>query len=178
MPGAAFLEGERVSLKTIEEEDLPTLRDHINDPAVRSNLTVRHPINRKQERDWFEEEVADESRIDLMIVGQAEAVGTIGLGPIDGPNGVAEVGIWLTEPAQGKGYGTAACELLFDHAFDALRIHRIEALVFDGNEASRRLWEKLGFDHEAVHVEAVYLHGGYLDVHRYAMLEDEWRSRY
>ena len=175
MSDAVFLPGDRVDLRPIEREDLEFLQAAINDPAVRRNLTVRWPLNYDQEEEWFEEQVTSEEKINLLIVGEDGPAGAIGLGPIDNQNGTAELGIWLQAADQGNGYGTEASTLLLDHAFDELRLHRIEARVFEGNDASRNLWETLGFDHEAVHREAIYLHGEYRDVHRYAVLENEWR---
>lgn len=174
MPGALFLTGQWIDLHTIEESDLPFLQKSINSPAVRQHLTVRTPVNEVQEREWFEEQVTSEDRVNLLIVGSDGPAGTVGLGPIDSPDGNAEIGIWIQESDWGRNYGTEASELLITYAFENLRIHRIEARVFEGNEASRNLWETLGFDHEAVHREAAYLHGEYIDVHRYAMLENEW----
>ena len=175
MPDAVFLPGDRVDLRPIERDDLDFLQVAINDPAVRRNLTVRWPLNYEQEEEWFEEQVTSEDEINLLIVGEDGPAGAIGLGPIDDQNGTAELGIWLQAADQGQGYGTEASTLLLDHAFDELRLHRIEARVFEGNDASQNLWETLGFDHEAVHREAIYLHGEYRDVHRYAVLENEWR---
>ena len=175
MSDAVFLPGDRVDLRPIEREDLEFLQAAINDPAVRRNLTVRWPLNYDQEEEWFEEQVTSEENINLLIVGEDGPAGAIGLGPIDNQNGTAELGIWLQAADQGNGYGTEASTLLLDHAFDELRLHRIEARVFEGNDASRNLWETLDFDHEAVHREAIYLHGEYRDVHRYAVLENEWR---
>ena len=60
------------------------------------------------------------------------------------------------------------------YAFDELRKHRIEAQVFDGNAGSQRIWDKLEFDHEAVHHDAVFIDGDFADVHRYVFLEDKW----
>lgn len=176
MSGAVFLPGDRVDLRTIERDDLDFLQTAINDPAVRQHLTVRWPLNRDQEEDWFEEQVTSEDQINLLIVGEDGPAGTIGLGPIDEHNGCAELGIWLRAEDHGKGYGTEASSLLITHAFEELRLHRIEARVFEGNEASRNLWETLGFDHEAVHRDAAYLRGDYRDVHRYAVLENEWTA--
>lgn len=176
MSGAVFLSGDRVDLRTIEKSDLDFLQEAINDPAVRQHLTVRWPINREQEEEWFEEQVTSDERINLLIVGPDGPAGTVGLGPVDDPNGTAEIGIWLREREWGQGYGTEASRLLISHAFDRLRIHRIEARVFEGNDASQELWETLGFEHEAVHRDAVYLHGEYRDVHRYAVLETGWEN--
>ncbi|MDZ7849715.1 MAG: GNAT family protein [Halodesulfurarchaeum sp.] len=174
MSGAVFLPGDAIDLRTIERDDLEFLQQAINDPAVRRHLTVRHPINYDQEEEWFEDQVTSDEHLNLLIEGENGPAGTIGLGSLDTTNGTAELGIWIRESDWGKGYGTEASELLITHAFEQLRLHRIEARVFEGNEASQNLWESLGFDHEAVHREAAYLNGDYRDVHRYAVLASEW----
>lgn len=176
MPGPMFLEGEDVALHTVESEDLDFLQEHINDPAVRSHLTVTTPTNRDQEETWFEEQVTGDEHINLLVMGPDGPSGSVGLGPVNDPDGSAEIGLWIREADWGKGYGTEASRLLVGHAFDELRIHRIIAQVFEGNEASKRLWEKLGFRHESVHREAAYLGGEYVDLHRFAILEQEWRD--
>ena len=176
MPGPVFLDGERISLHTIEEEDIDFLQQHINDQTVRHYLTVRTPLNREQERSWFEDVVSGDNKINLLIVGEDGPAGPIGLGPVEDPDGSCEIGIWIRESDWGKGYGTEASRLLTDYAFDELRKHRVVARVFDDNDASKRIWEKLGYRHEAVHEEAAYMHGEYVDLHYYAVLEDEWRA--
>lgn len=176
MPGPAFLTGERISLHTVEESDLEFLQAGVNDPAVREYLTLRRPVNRADEREFLEAQVQGDDQIHLLVVGADGPAGTVGLGPIEADAGRAEIGIWLQEKDWGRGYGREASRLLVTHGFEALRLHRIEAQVLAGNEASRALWESLGFEHEAVHREAAYLQGEYVDVHRYAVLETEWAA--
>ncbi|WP_458189402.1 GNAT family N-acetyltransferase [Haladaptatus sp. NG-WS-4] len=55
MPGPVFLEGDRIELRTVEEDDLDFLQATINDPAVRRTISNRSPINGTQEREWYEE---------------------------------------------------------------------------------------------------------------------------
>lgn len=176
MPGPVFRHGERVDLHTIEREDLDFLQAQINDPAVRRYLTVRTPINHEQEEDWFESQVSGGDRVTLLVVGEDGPSGTVSIGPQHDPDGNAELGIWIREADWGKGYGTEASRLLVDYAFDELRLHRVFARVYEGNEGSKRIWEKLGFRHESVHREAAFMHGEYVDMHRYAVLEHEWRE--
>lgn len=178
MPGPVFLEGDRVALHTIEEEDIPFLQEQINDPAVRHHLTVRYPINEQQETEWFEEGASSEDRVNLMVVGDDGPSGTVGIGPTDDPDGSVEIGIWLREADWGNGYGTEASRLLVQYAFDTLRVHRVFARVFNDNLGSKRIWEKLGFRHEAVHEESAFMHGEYVDTHYFAVLEDEWREKH
>jgi RimJ/RimL family protein N-acetyltransferase len=104
-------------------------------------------------------------------------MGTVGLHPRGGDAGVtAEVGLFLAEPFWGEGYGTEAARLVTDYAFDERRHHRVVARVFEGNDGSRRIWEKLGYRHEATHRETMYFDGEYVDERIYAVLEAEWRG--
>ncbi|WP_232686656.1 GNAT family N-acetyltransferase [Halobacterium zhouii] len=174
MPGPAFLAGDGVTLRTVEEEDVEFFQTTINDPAVRTTLGMRTPINGEQEQEWFEEHASGDEHADFVICDGEESVGNVGIGPVEHPDGKAEIGIYVAEEHWGNGYGTEAGRLITDYAFRELRKHRVVARVFDGNEGSRRVWEKLGFRHEAVHEEAQFMDGEYVDVHFYAVLEDEW----
>jgi len=177
MPGSLFLEGPRVELRTIEEADLPFLRDTLNAPAVRRHLFPRPPFNLKQEREYFDTVVSDDDEINLLITIDGEPVGPIGLSPADSITGTTEIGLFMAEAWWGQGYGTEAAELCTAYAFDERRFHRVIARVVADNEASRRVWEKLGYREEATLREAVFLDGEYHDVVLYAVLEDEWWAR-
>lgn len=178
MPGPVFLESDTVELRTIEEEDLDFLQETINHPNVRRTIGNRSPINGEQEQEWFEERASgDGDGVELLVCRDGEAVGSVGLEPKD-PTGVnVELGIFLAEEFWGEGYGTEASRLLTDFAFRERRVHRVLARVFEGNVGSARIWEKLGFRHEATHVESEFVDGEYVDVEFYAVLEDEWFER-
>ncbi len=177
MSGAPFLTGPRVELRTIEEADLPFLRDTINAPGVRRFLFLRPPLNLAQEEEEFYETViaADES-VNLLITVDGDPAGTIGLTGADSVSGSAEIGLFMAENWWGEGDGTEAAELCTDYAFDERRLHRIFARIVAGNEASTRVFEKLGYRPEATLHEAVFINGAYHDVELYAVLEDEWRE--
>ncbi len=51
MPGAVFLEGDSINLRTVEEGDLERIRDIYNHPEVRRFITNDRPANLEQERD-------------------------------------------------------------------------------------------------------------------------------
>ncbi|MDY6764997.1 MAG: GNAT family protein [Halobacteria archaeon] len=179
MAGSKFLEGEKVTLRTVEEEDLEFLRDNVNDPQVRKPIGSRKPYNLKQEQDFFEGVVSDGDSVNLLIwAGDDESeerrAGIISLDNINQESGHAEIGLWLTPEEWGHGYATEASKLVTNYGFDQLRLHRIQARVFDFNDASKRVWEKLGFVKEGVHRERYFIDGEYFDVHYYAVLKDEW----
>ena len=57
----------------------------------------------------------------------------------------ADIGLWIGEPFQGKGLGTFVIKELVSYGFQMPNIQKIEASVFVGNLASRRIMEKNGF---------------------------------
>jgi len=176
MPGAVFLRGDAITLRTIEEADVEFLRDGINDPEVRAGLLTALPINGRQEEEFFEERVSSEEGVNLLICADGDPAGAIGLHQIDERAGHCEVGLWLAPEYHGRGYGTEASRLAVNYAFEELRMHRVQARVLDSNEASRRIWETLGFEREGVHRDEAYKGGEYRDVHYYGALESEWST--
>jgi len=69
-------------------------------------------------------------------------------------------GYWVRKSAQGHGFATEAGNALVRYAFGALRMQRIGLTHSSGNEASRRIAEKLGFSFEGIHRNANILPGG------------------
>lgn len=175
MPGPVFLDGEQVTLRPVEEEDLAFLQRDINDPKVRQPLAAMTPVNAAQEQDWFEQ-MNEDAGVSLLICTDDEPVGTIGLSDINETWGHAEVGYWVTPDAWGEGYATAATELLVGYGFDQRRFNKVIAHAFDFNIGSRRVLEKVGFTEEGVHREEAFVNGEFVDVHRYGLLAREWRT--
>lgn len=174
MPGAAFLDGETVTLRTIEEDDLGFIQRERSEAAVWRTLGWPFPSNRHQLEEFFEETISDEETIHLMIGVADEPVGMVSFHEISGDSRRAELGYWVATGEQGNGYATDAVGTLVDYGFRDLGFHRVEAKVFDGNEPSRQVLERLGFTHEGVHREAVFTDGGFRDVHWYGLLAEEW----
>jgi ribosomal-protein-serine acetyltransferase len=90
---------------------------------------------------------------------------------------VTSIGYWLTEEAQGRGLMTATVRTLLDHAFGFWGLHRVFIEVVVGNERSKAIPERLGFQQEAVLREAKLIRGSYEDTLLYAMLAPDWEAR-
>lgn len=67
----------------------------------------------------------------------------------------AELGYWLSELYWNKGIVTEAINSLTKYAFENLDIVRLQAGVFQKNEASQKVLIKCGFTMEAIHKNAV-----------------------
>ena len=176
MPEPVFLSGDCVALRPIEEDDLEFLQQHVNDPRVWRAIGRSKPLNRVQERAFFEDVVCSEESIQLLIVAESTPVGTVGLKSIDWPSNRAELGYWIAPDHWRSGYASDAVERVVAYAFDQLGLHRIAARVFAFNESSRRLLESVGFTQEGVHRDVEFIDGEYQDAYWYGLLEDEWRS--
>lgn len=75
----------------------------------------------------------------------------------------ANVGLWIGEPFQGKGYGTQVVASLAAYGFGELGLSKIVADIFVGNWASRRAFEKNGFQLEATLAAALVKRGSPVD---------------
>ncbi len=175
MPGAVFLEGEKIDLRTIERDDLERVRDIFNKEEVWRNLSHNTPANYEQEENWFEAEVVEGEGVNLAISYDEELTGVIGITPKK-EEGLAEIGLWIDPEYHGNGYGTEASKLMIDYAFDELRYHKIFAKALEENSGSKNLWDNLGFEKEATLKEQHYRNGEFEDVCFYGVLEYEWRS--
>ena len=71
-----------------------------------------------------------------------------------------DVGYWVPRSAQNQGFATEATNALLRYAVHALGMQRVGITHAAGNEASRRVAEKLGFAPEGVQRAASYLPGG------------------
>lgn len=176
MTSSVFIRGDSVTLRTIESEDLEFLKDVINDPEVREGMVLSRPTNSSYQREYFEEQVSNAESVDLAIYADEEIVGRIGLHDIEQESGSAEIGLRIHPDYHGNGYGTEASRLLTTHAFDELRLHRLQARVLADNEPSHRVWEKLGYELDGVHRDEFFSDGEYVDLHYYSALSDEWQA--
>lgn len=77
-----------------------------------------------------------------------------GLDKERGREGGYHTGYWVTKDFLGKGYATEACNAAIRYAFGALDAKVISIAYYDGNEKSRRIIEKLGFEFERTDLQA------------------------
>ena len=80
----------------------------------------------------------------------------------------------LARPWQGQGFAGEATSALLDHCFTSLGTHRVEAHIEPDNAASRRLAERLGFRHEGLMRDWLFVAGQPRDMLLYALLRPDW----
>jgi RimJ/RimL family protein N-acetyltransferase len=75
-----------------------------------------------------------------------------------------------------KGLMTEALEAVLEYGFTALKLHRIEALIADENEPSKRLLLRYGFSKEGTMREDYVVDGKNEDSDCYSLLKWEWEK--
>ena len=86
----------------------------------------------------------------------------------------AEIGYVLSPPYQGKGLATEAVRCVLAFGFEELSLHRIEAHFIEGNQASRRLMERVGMSFEGFARESMRIKGRYRTIGTCAILRHEF----
>ena len=77
-----------------------------------------------------------------------------------------------------QGYMREGIELVLREAFVNLRLHRIEANIQPGNNASIALARGAGFAREGFSPRYLKISGRWRDHERWALLADDWRRRH
>lgn len=91
-------------------------------------------------------------------------IGTCGFTRIDTANDSGEIGYVINPDFRGRGYAVEAAGAVMEFGFSELELHRIEARFMKGNEASRRVMEKLGMTFEGYHADEIFVKGSYRTV--------------
>ncbi len=117
-------------------------------------------------------------RKDIMIVGFEKASGKFiigtGLHRMNWDAGYFEIGYYVRTSETGKGYAVESTNALLRYAFSALGAKKIGICHVDGNEASRRVIEKLGFQKTGyIADDGVMNDGKRVGHHWYARYDDK-----
>lgn len=123
---------------------------------------------------WHAYEEADSS-IYRAILNNGEIVGLISVRMQQKPQHIdGLLGYMMMSEHCGKGIVSKAIPLMLREAFDLRPLHRVTALVFGPNKASRRVLEKNGFHLEGIQKEAVDCDGKPTDHCIYGILRSEF----
>jgi RimJ/RimL family protein N-acetyltransferase len=170
------LRGQFVALRLLRVEDAElTLRWRLGD---RASLLNRGAATVAEQAGWIAARPTSELNF-VIELASGEPVGMLSLLDIDRINRRAEPARFLIgEPGSVRGLPVAveAMKLLYEHAFDELRLHRVYGTVVADNLLMLK-WQKfLGMREEGILRQHYFIGGQFRDAICLAMLEDEYRT--
>lgn len=140
------IETERLILRPLGPGDLLPIASHINNLAVAQNLTrVVHPYFPDDFKRWEQRDKRHSHVLGITLDG-GEVIGVVGL-ESDAVGAEAEIGYWLAEAFWKQGFMSEAARAARDFGFGRAGYDRLISGYRHGNEASRRILNRLGFRH-------------------------------
>ena len=180
--GDSLLAGDRVRLRGVREDDLPTLAKAEMDAGILVTLADRVvPPSEAAAKERIAKWSANEDdRLGFAIETLDEPsvlVGHVGMWGWQTKDRCATIGIALGREHIGRGYGTDAMRVIVSYGFRELGLHRIQLGGSPFNPAGIRAYEKAGFAEEGRRREAVWHDGRWYDEVLMSVLEREWAAR-
>ncbi|MEM9981568.1 MAG: GNAT family protein [Bacteroidota bacterium] len=166
---------EKVQITALQPEDVSALAILANNQKIWRNLTDLFPYPySEKDAQWFIENALTQTAHQYMTASRYEGtfcgvISCILLGDIY--RKTAKMGYWLGEPFWGKGIATQAVAQMTQRAFQKLPIVRIQAGVFEHNEASMRVLEKNGYHKEGILKKVLFKEEQIWDEHLYAITQ-------
>jgi len=173
--------GRLVALRRPLPEDLPGVVRWYRDPEI-ARLTryqTRQMTQAEIER-FFQVRMLAPDALAYTIVELPywRQIGFTTFSSLDPDNGSVLFHITIGErDAWGRGLGTEATELMLNHAFERLVLHRVGLTVFSYNLRAIRAYEKAGFKIEGRLRDAIIRDGRYFDEVQMGILATEWLER-
>jgi RimJ/RimL family protein N-acetyltransferase len=175
------LEGGLVVLRRHVPENVAAFQRWYADPEVARLARYQDAPMRSDEIDrFFQLRALGHESLTMAIHERAgdRLIGSCAFSQVDGENGSAMFHITIGEKdTWGRGYGTETTQLMLDHAFGTLGLHRIALTVFEFNERAIRAYRRCGFLVEGRARESIWRDGRWWDEVAMSVLASEWRER-
>jgi [ribosomal protein S5]-alanine N-acetyltransferase len=178
-----ILETQRLILRRITDDDTQAWFAVWNHPNVlRYLIDFETPPDKAEVKSiitWADDIFSRKTGMRWAITLKPDDVmiGSCGFHLYDKSNRWAEIGYELHHDYWRKGIMSEAVSELLRFCFEDLQLHRVEANVTVGNQASAGLLGHLGFTLEGTWRDKVYWHEQFYDLWQFGLLEDEYRQQ-
>lgn len=174
-----------LTLRPSRESDIESIYQACQDPLISHFTTV--PANYTLEhaqafvRQLDPEGLQSKREIRFIIESiQGAAPNFSGVISFHSPNfdnKVAEIGYWIAKEHRGKSMGTNAVKVLTNFGFETMGWNRIEAMIDNDNEASKKVVMRAGYEHEGLlRQRVIRADGNVIDMDIYAALQNNWQG--
>ena len=164
---------EKCVVRDWRPEDVESLVRNANNRNVSRNLhdAFPYPYTTADATSWIQRASTIDPKTHFAIAVEGRAVGGIGFFLLtDVHRRSAQIGYWLGEPFWGRGIMTEALSRVTEYAFANFDFARLQAFVFEWNQASARVLEKVGYTREARLRKHCTKEGQTIDCYLYALV--------
>lgn len=183
MKAFPVLTTERLRLRKLDPKDIPSLINYANNEGVSENiLNIKLPYEMEDAVFWMNFSLQgfknNERCVFAITLKEEDAfIGAIGL-HFNGEHETAQLAYWIGNPFWGKGLMSEAVEAVIKFGFTELRLHKIYATRFSGNDASAKILLKNGMVEEGKFKEHYKVNGVFKDLYQYGItLTDYFQAK-
>ena len=179
MTAPVELETERLLLRSFRASDIPDIVKLAGAREVAATtLLIPHPYVEADAREFLlhaSKSLQNGEGVVFAITNREtdQLCGGMGL-RLEPAHARAELGYWIAVPFWRRGYCTEAAKRVLEYGFNQMKLNRIFAQTFAGNEASQNVLEKLGMRREGTLRQHVQKWGERVDVTCYGILREEF----
>lgn len=177
-----FIEGKKMYLRNLKKEDVYKNYIHwFDDKQVcKMNSHHRFPNSEEDMIKYIEDSNSSEYKLVMAVIAKQDKIhiGNVSLQNINYINRSAEFAIIIGERDYwGKGYAKECGELMIEHGFSTLNLHRVYCGTFSENIGMQNLAKSLGFIKEGIRYEAEFKNGKYVNIIEFGLLRKNWRMK-
>jgi RimJ/RimL family protein N-acetyltransferase len=170
-----FLVGQQIDLRPLKLSDVEgNYKFWLNDQEiVQYNSHGRFPQTIEKLTNYVNAVQSSNSDLVLAVIDKLnnKHIGNISLQSINWIDRNAEIAFLLGEKEyMGKGIMFEAGQLLINHGFKSLNLHRIFCGTSSDNHGMQKLALKLGMNQEGIRNEAIFNKGKYFDIIEYGII--------
>jgi len=168
---------ERYLLQEIKPEDQAFIFEGLSHPQVIPYYGISYQTFEatQAQMDYYSHMQVNDTGTWWKITDKSkgERVGAVGFNNYNKQHNRAEIGYWLLPIYWGKGIVTEVLPVVIDFIFRQKHIHRIEALVETGNDASEKVLKRLGFIYEGCMRDCEIKNGRYISLSIFSLLSTD-----
>jgi RimJ/RimL family protein N-acetyltransferase len=176
----------RLSLRTIEECDLPALFEIVQkNPELTKYLLWTIPRSLEEMKERYKKLKNDEKEGTLKRFGifyENVIIGAISITNIVHTSGrrtinAGELGYWISPLCSGKGLVTEAAKKMLAYGFEVLKLQKIKATCVTENIASEKVLQKIGMRHVGTQKDHYFEFDRWWNMELYELTQDEFLAQ-
>lgn len=164
----------RLFLQQILPEDQSFIFEGLSDPDVIRFYGVSYDTfqSASVQMEWYEQMLKEGSGVAWKIVDREskKAMGVVAVYLYKPAHKRAEVGFWILPQFWNRGYASEALRAAIDYWRIEKLLHRMEAFVEEGNNASKRILEKAGFIYEGTMKDCEIKNGKFISLQIFGLI--------